>query len=217
MCLFEIFRLDSGLSEWLVSVGIVTEPPNRELATAWRWHQAGRSADAARRYHNLLASQPDNADALHLFGVLHYQNGYFVRAVELIGRAAALQPETAAYHANLAEAHRALGQHQEAMDCCRTALRLQPDYPEAANNLGLALHALGRFAEAVGPVSRRPGDARRLSPWPGTTSVRPSASWASSAKPSRLIAPRSLSTPSWRWHAATSARCWWIRARQRKA
>jgi tetratricopeptide (TPR) repeat protein len=117
---------------------------NADLTTAWESHQAGRSADAARGYQNLLTRQPDHADALHLFGVLHYQNGYFGRAVELIGRAVAVQPEAAAYHANLAEAHRALGQNQQAIDSCQTALRLQPDYPEALNNLGLALHDLGR-------------------------------------------------------------------------
>ena len=71
------------------------------------------------------------------------------RAVELIGRAVALRPDAAAFHANLAEAYRGLGQHEQAVDCCRTALRLQPDYPEAANNLGLALHALGRHDEAA--------------------------------------------------------------------
>ncbi len=120
-----------------------------DLATAWQFHQEGRFADAARSYHTLLVRQPDQAEALHLFGVLHYQNGYFARAVELIGRAVALQPDTAVYHANLAEAHRSLGQHQQAIDCCRTALRLRQAYPEAANNLGLALHALGQFAEAV--------------------------------------------------------------------
>ncbi len=78
-----------------------------DLITASEWHREGRSADAARCYHSLLAHQPDHADALHLFGVLHYENGYFARAVELIGRAVALQPDTARYHANLAEAHRA--------------------------------------------------------------------------------------------------------------
>jgi tetratricopeptide (TPR) repeat protein len=120
-----------------------------ELIRGWKLHQDGRYADAARLYHALLALEPDDADALHLYGVLHHQNGYFGRAVELIGRAVTLRPGAAAFHANLAEAHRALGQHQQAIDCCEAALRLQPDYPEAANNLGLALHGLGRYGEAV--------------------------------------------------------------------
>jgi tetratricopeptide (TPR) repeat protein len=120
-----------------------------DLVHARQFHEAGRYADAARCYDALLARRPDDAEALHLFGVMHHQCGYSARAVELIGRAVALRPEAAAYHANLAEAHRAIGQNEPAIDCCRTALRLQPDYPEAANNLGLALHALGRYPEAV--------------------------------------------------------------------
>ncbi|HTU20885.1 MAG TPA: tetratricopeptide repeat protein [Gemmataceae bacterium] len=134
-----------------------------DLLSGWQLHQAGRSADAARCYHTLLARQPDHAEALHLFGVLHYQNGYFARAVELIGRAVALRPETAAYHANLAEAQRALDHNEEAAESCRTALRLQPNYAEAANNLGLALQALGRHAEAIeqlhAALRARPGFA----------------------------------------------------------
>jgi tetratricopeptide (TPR) repeat protein len=120
-----------------------------DLIHARQLHEAGRYADAARCYDAFLGLWPNHAEALHLFGVLHHQCGYPARAVELIGRAAALRPDAAAYHANHAEAHRALGQHEQAIDCCRTALRLRPDYPEAANNLGLALHALGRYAEDI--------------------------------------------------------------------
>ena len=136
---------------------------NADLNTAVEMHQAGRYADAARRYAAVLAREPNDADALHLFGALHQQNGYCARAAELIGRAIALRPEAAVFHANLAEAHRGLGQCQEACDCCRTALRLRPDFPEAANNLGLALHDLGRFDEAVAQyraaLEMRPGFA----------------------------------------------------------
>ena len=122
---------------------------NANLITALEFHQAGRYADAARCYHNLLAREPENAEALHLFGVMHHQCGHSGRAVELIGRAAALRPHAAAFHANLAEAYRSLGDHERAIDSCRIALRLKPLYPDAANNLGLALQALGRHEEAA--------------------------------------------------------------------
>jgi len=120
-----------------------------DVRTAYALHQAGRRADAARLYHALLERDPDDAAALHLFGVLHHQSGHSARAVELIGRAIALRPDAAAYHANLAEALRASGRHEEAADSCRAALRIKPDHPEALNNLGLALHELGRNDEAV--------------------------------------------------------------------
>jgi tetratricopeptide (TPR) repeat protein len=119
------------------------------LQAAYELHQAGRYADAACTYQALLDRDPDDADVLHLFGVMHHQCGYSARAAELTGRAVALRPHVAAYRANLAEIQRALGQHEQAAESCRTALRLKPDYPEALNNLGLALHDLGRHEEAI--------------------------------------------------------------------
>ena len=122
---------------------------NTVLMAAFELHQAGRYADAARRYHFLLSEEPENADALHLFGVMHHQCGHSDRAVELIGRATALRPGAATFHVNLAEAYRGLGQHEQAITCCRTALQLAPGVPEAFNTIGLALEALGRAPEAL--------------------------------------------------------------------
>jgi tetratricopeptide (TPR) repeat protein len=133
---------------------------NMHLTTALELHQAGRFADAARRYDRLLSLEPDNADALHLYGVMHHECGYSDRAVNLIGRAIALRPEAAAFHSNLAEVYRELAQHEQAVECCHIALRLRPDYPEAANNLGLALQGAGRSEEALAAYL----DALRMRP-----------------------------------------------------
>jgi tetratricopeptide (TPR) repeat protein len=136
------------------SAAAVLEPPAPRLQTidllsASALHQAGRYADAARVYQALLERDPDDPAALHLFGVMHQQCGHSARAIELIRRAITLRPEGADFHANLAEAQRALGQYEEAAASCRAALRLRPDHPEALNNLGLALHELGRHDEAI--------------------------------------------------------------------
>jgi tetratricopeptide (TPR) repeat protein len=146
-----------------------------DLSTALRDHQSGRLEQAARIYQGILAQHPDHADALHLLGVVALQQGNPQRAVELIGRAIAVNPSAAAFHCNLAEAYRALGQLDRAAGCCQLALRLQPDYPEAANNLGLILQAQGKrqaaalqFREALrlGPdapmVHNNLGNALRL-------------------------------------------------------
>ena len=119
------------------------------LTTAIEMHQGGRLGEAATLYQKVLAQEKENAVALHLLGVLHHQQGDHARAVELIGRAVALRPNVPAFHANLAEAYRALGQLERAAGCCRAALGLWPDYPEALCNLGLALQGLGKKAEAV--------------------------------------------------------------------
>jgi tetratricopeptide (TPR) repeat protein len=84
-----------------------------------------------------------------LLGVVAHQQGDHRQAAECIGRAVTLNPGNATYHANLAEAHRALGNLDRAAACCRTALRLQPRSPEAANNLGLVLLAEGKTDDAI--------------------------------------------------------------------
>jgi tetratricopeptide (TPR) repeat protein len=120
-----------------------------DLNTAVRYHQDGHLEQAARIYQSILTRHADHADALHLLGVVALQQGDGRRAIELIGRAIAVNPGVAAFHANLAEAYRALGQLERAVGCCQVALRLQPHYPEAANNLGLALLAQGKPATAA--------------------------------------------------------------------
>jgi tetratricopeptide (TPR) repeat protein len=119
------------------------------LATAIEMHEAGRLDAAAPLYEQALARDADDADALHLLGVLKHQRGDHARAVELIGRAVALRPSVAAFHANLAEAYRASGQLDRAEGSCRVALFLAPRFPEAMNNLGLALLAQKRFEDAA--------------------------------------------------------------------
>src|SRR5262245_14325044 len=120
-----------------------------DLLTALQYHQMGALDEAARIYQGLLDRAPDNADALHLLGVLEHQRGEHRRGAERIERAIALNPGAAPYHANLAEVDRAVGWPHQAAAVCRRALELQPDYPEAANNLGLILLGQGQADEAI--------------------------------------------------------------------
>ncbi len=82
----------------------------RSMQTALAHHQAGRLAQAEAIYHQILAEFPSHTDALNLLGVLAGQAGHADRAVELISRAIAINPDRAQYHGNLAEAYRRLGQ-----------------------------------------------------------------------------------------------------------
>jgi tetratricopeptide (TPR) repeat protein len=133
------------------------------LKAAISLHQSGDLVQASALYQKILASEPENAEAMHLLGVLSHQQGAHARAVELISRAVAHKPNMPAFHANLAEAYRALGDYERAIGCCRAALGLKPDYPEALANLGLALQATGRRQEAAEQfrraIAQRPGFA----------------------------------------------------------
>jgi tetratricopeptide (TPR) repeat protein len=120
-----------------------------DLSLALQQHQRGCLDEAARMYQNILVVRPDDSEALHLLGVVAHQQGRHGQAIQIIGRAVALNPGRAAYHANLAEAFRAAGDLEQAASCGRIALSLRPDYPEAANNLGMALLQQGQIEAAI--------------------------------------------------------------------
>ncbi len=124
------------------------------LSNAVEMHRTGQLGAAAELYQQALAQEPENVQALRLFGVLRHQQGDHAQAVEFLRRAVALRPNAYAIHSNLAEAYRAAGEFDRAVGCCRVALALNPDYPDALCNLGSALQGLGRHAEAIEHFSR---------------------------------------------------------------
>jgi len=120
-----------------------------DLSKAVEYQAQGRLDEAAQIYRAILVADPENAEALHLLGVVSLQQGDCQAACELIEQAIGRQPGNPAYYSNLAEAYRAGGQLERALDCCRKALALDPDCVEAANNLGLTLLAQGDAASAI--------------------------------------------------------------------
>ncbi len=60
------------------------------LATARRYHQAGQLAEAESRYRKILAIDQNHIDSLHLLGVIAHQVGHNDLALDLIGKAIAL-------------------------------------------------------------------------------------------------------------------------------
>jgi tetratricopeptide (TPR) repeat protein len=113
------------------------------LQIAIEHNQAGRWAEVARVYRQVLAKVPDNADALHLLGVLSSQTGHLGAAVELIGRAIRINPAVAEFHSNLGESYRRAGDWERAIASFRRAIELNPELAEAHNSLGIALREKG--------------------------------------------------------------------------
>lgn len=104
---------------------------------------------AEQGYRQILAANPNHADALHLLGVIAHQVGNHQAAIQCIGAAIRLKGTDPAFHANLAVALNALVKWDEAVACYRHALELKPDYAEAHCNLGVALKRLGKLSEAA--------------------------------------------------------------------
>ena len=116
---------------------------------ALQYHQAGRLTDAEAIYRQILAVQPQHADALHLLGVIAQQAGHSEIAIQMIGQALAVNPHNPAAHTNLGCALRGQGRMEEAIAAFRQACRLAPNLPEAHENLGNTLKECGRYEEAV--------------------------------------------------------------------
>jgi predicted O-linked N-acetylglucosamine transferase (SPINDLY family) len=112
-------------------------------------HQAGNLAEAERIYRNVLITDSNNFDALHLIGVIQIQQGDYAEAVRQLDLALKANPNVASacYHRGVAL--NALKRFDEALASCNAAVALQPNYAEAHNIRGNVLNALARFDEAL--------------------------------------------------------------------
>ncbi|MGB8169477.1 MAG: tetratricopeptide repeat protein [Chthoniobacteraceae bacterium] len=117
-------------------------------------HQSGRLAEAETIYRQILAVQPQHADALHLLGVLVWQAGNGEAGVDLIRQAITVQPHFPAAYDNLGTVLRDLGKGDEAIAAHQQATALNPQRPEPYYNLGNALREKGSLDEALAAYRR---------------------------------------------------------------
>ena len=138
-----------------------------QLAAAIADHQAGRLQAAEQRYRQILADEPDHAEAWNLLGVVMFQCGQHETAIEYLKRAICLQADAAKFHNNLGTAYQSLCKWNDAAQCYTQALALDPNYAAAMNNLGAVLEEQGRGDEAVGyfhgAIARKPDFAEAYS------------------------------------------------------
>lgn len=103
---------------------------------------------AEQLYREILAKDPNHAEALQLLGLIYNARGIDNTAEELITRAIELLP-IAQFYANRAVARVGLKKYDEALADCEKALALDPNCLDAVNNKALVLARLQRFEEAV--------------------------------------------------------------------
>ena len=115
---------------------------------ALRHHKEGRLKQAESLYREILAAEPENAETLHLLGMLLMQLGDHTAAVALLTQAVERAPHFAEARNSLGLAYRRLGRREQSAACFREAVAIDPHFDDAYNHLGAALNDLGRFAEA---------------------------------------------------------------------
>jgi tetratricopeptide (TPR) repeat protein len=136
------------------SAGAVANSTDKDLAAAVRHHRAGRIAQAENCYREVLAIEPNRIDALHSYGRLALQSGRHGLAIELIGRAIALNDRVAAFHSNMGFATIAAGRLEDAIAHLTRATELNPNFAAAYVTLGDVLREQGKFGEAASKYQR---------------------------------------------------------------
>ncbi|NTW52425.1 MAG: tetratricopeptide repeat protein [Chlorobiaceae bacterium] len=120
-----------------------------KLEQAFASHRQGQLAQAQALYDEVLAMAPDHVDALHLSGVTAAQTGNHVKAVEMIGKAIAIDPGNACFHCNLGLVLNGLKEFESAATSFDRAISIKPDYHLAHYNRGKALLELDMYNAAL--------------------------------------------------------------------
>jgi predicted O-linked N-acetylglucosamine transferase (SPINDLY family) len=142
----------------------MTQPEIQQLFDqGMRHHEAGRLLQARGLYLQVLAEQPDHAQALHFLGVIAFQENQNDSAIDLLRRAIALRPDFAEAHSNLGNALKKKGQLEEAITEYRMAIALNPNLSAAPVSLAKTLRDNVQFDEAIAVlrqvITLRPTDA----------------------------------------------------------
>ena len=103
-------------------------------AAAAHFHKQGDAVEAALFYQRVLRHDPDHPESLHGLGVLAYQAGNHERAIDLIGRAAALSPTVDRYPYHLGLALAAVERYEDAEEAFSRAHDLNPAWDDARAN-----------------------------------------------------------------------------------
>jgi Flp pilus assembly protein TadD len=133
------------------------------LQVALAHQRAGRLSAAADLCRQIVAAYPEDADALHLQGVIAHARGEHALAARSLRRAVELRPEVPQLQHNLGAALLAGREFGEAAAVLRQAVARTPESGESHLQLGAALLGMGSLDEAVDALQRatqrRPSDA----------------------------------------------------------
>jgi tetratricopeptide (TPR) repeat protein len=119
------------------------------MLEALEHHRAGRLAEAVQIYQQILQTDPDHADALHLMGNAACQLGDADLSIALISRASTLFPRNTVYLISLGAAYRAKRLYRQAIGCYCRVLEIEPNSASAYFGVGNTLQCQGRLDEAA--------------------------------------------------------------------
>lgn len=118
------------------------------LKRAVEAHQSGQLTIAKQLYKEILSSEPQQPDALHLLGLVCMHEGDLEESIGLIQRAINEKSEVALYHSNLGNAYSSRFDFEKANQEFERAVELNPGYRDAYYNWAVNLQRQSKLSES---------------------------------------------------------------------
>ena len=112
-------------------------------------HQEGKLDQAELIYQQILQVNPENAEVLHLLGMIAYQVEKYDLAINLINQAIEIDNRQPIFFHNLGLVLKDRGDLEGAIRVYQQVVRANPKDSEAYNNLGNVLQENKRFEESI--------------------------------------------------------------------
>ncbi len=119
------------------------------MILAGREIENGNTARALQIFSELLAVEPNNADAYNQIGYYYGYRGDYEKAIENIQKYRFMAPDQANPYDSLGEIQAYSGRYDEAIANLNRALAIKPDFFEAYGHLGVAYEGKGEYVRAV--------------------------------------------------------------------
>jgi tetratricopeptide (TPR) repeat protein len=119
------------------------------LNEALKLHRSNDLINASKLYNQIIEIDRDNFDAIHLLGVIEYQNNNYLIASDFIRKAISINPNYADAHNNLGNTYRKANNLKEALLCYENAIKLNQQHADAYSNRGNVLKELTQIDEAL--------------------------------------------------------------------
>ena len=116
---------------------VVPIPTSELFAVAQEYERAGRLDDAERLIGHILAAHPNQADTLHLGGIVSFKRQRLEEALQRMQQSLQFGIDTPLYLRNICEVYRSLGRLDEALETGRKAVALAPFDPLSRHNLAV--------------------------------------------------------------------------------
>jgi len=114
----------------------------------------GNSDSAIEIFSELLAVDPNNAEAYNQIGYYYAYRGDYEKAIANLKKYQFISPDQANPHDSLGEVLAYAGHYDEAIVNLEKALKIKPDFFPAYDHLGVAYEGKGEYAKAIESYSK---------------------------------------------------------------